>query len=318
MHSRSPSIAPTPRARRAAIALLAAVVLASACTRESSEPPTQGAPAEAAAPGSPTHITADIWLLPAAGGNMVVLLGEDSSLAVGAQLPSLVARARQLVTEHQAGPVRLVVAAPADSAPAYGDGAWGAADALVLTHENLRSRMNRVRYPEDGDAPEVTTHFALPAIGFSEVVQLYLDGQSVHAIHHHAGYSDADLIVHFENANVVYLGNALTTDGYPSLRLDRGGSIAGMIEAIKSFDGFSESTRFVPGRGPAATKRDLVAYGEMLIGVRDRVQRLIDAGRSEQEAVAARPTAAFDARWGTGPVTPDAFVRMVYESLTQR
>jgi hypothetical protein len=306
-----------PRARRVVITLLAAITLASACTRESSQPPTQAASADTAAPDSVTHITSDIWLLSAAGGNMVVLLGKDSSLVVGAQLPSVVARARQLVVEHQAGPVRLVVAAPADSAPAYGDGGWSATDALVLTHESLRSRMNRVRHPRDGDAPAAAAHSALPAIGFSDVVQLYLDGQSVHAIHHHAGYSDADLIVHFENANVVYLGNTFTTDGYPSLRLDRGGSIAAMIEAIQSFDGFPDGTHFVPGHGAAATKRDLVAYGEMLIGVRDRVRRLIDAGRSEQEAVAAKPTAAFDARWGTGPVTPDAFVRMVYESLTQ-
>ncbi len=30
--------------------------------------------------------------------------------------------------------------------------------------------------------------------------------------------------------------------------------------------------------------------------------------------MAAKPTAAFDARWGKGPVSPDAFVRMVYNS----
>lgn len=247
---------------------------------------------------------------------MAVLLGQDSSLIVGPQLPLLVDGVRKLVAAHNAGPVRFVVVTPADSAPDYADGGWGQNGAVVLAQENLRARMRRVRGPDEGAAPAVSSHTALPVMGFSEVVQLYVSSNSVHAIHHDPGYSDADLIVHFETANVVYLGNTFTANGYPAIRIDRGGSIAGMIKTVEFFTRFPQDTRFIPGRGALATKDDLMAYFEMLTGVRDRVQRLIDAGKTEQQAVAAHPTASFDAKWGRGPVHPDAFVSMVYRSLS--
>jgi hypothetical protein len=53
----------------------------------------------------------------------------------------------------------------------------------------------------------------------------------------------------------------------------------------------------------------------MLATVRDRVQKLKTAGRSEKEAVAAKPTAELDAAWGQGFVQPDEFVSMIYKTL---
>jgi hypothetical protein len=53
----------------------------------------------------------------------------------------------------------------------------------------------------------------------------------------------------------------------------------------------------------------------MLVAVRDRVQKLKTEGRTEKEAVAAKPTAEFDAAWGQALIQPDAFVSIVYNTL---
>ena len=45
------------------------------------------------------------------------------------------------------------------------------------------------------------------------------------------------------------------------------------------------------------------------------MQKLIDQGLTEDQAVAAQPTREFDATWGTGYIKPDVFVRIVYRSL---
>ena len=42
----------------------------------------------------------------------------------------------------------------------------------------------------------------------------------------------------------------------------------------------------------------------MLVAIRDNVAALKRQGRSRDEAVAARPTAAFDAKWGNFVVDP--------------
>ena len=53
----------------------------------------------------------------------------------------------------------------------------------------------------------------------------------------------------------------------------------------------------------------------MLVQVRQRVMDLITAGKTIDEAVAAAPTKDFDAKWGSGYVTPDVFTKMVFSSL---
>jgi hypothetical protein len=52
--------------------------------------------------------------------------------------------------------------------------------------------------------------------------------------------------------------------------------------------------------------------------VRERVQKMIAAARTEDQIVAEHVTADFDARWGHGRVTPDAFVREIYHALAAR
>ena len=37
--------------------------------------------------------------------------------------------------------------------------------------------------------------------------------------------------------------------------------------------------------------------------------------KMEDEIVAAKPGAAFDAKWGGGPIDPDFFTRLVYEGV---
>ena len=66
------------------------------------------------------------------------------------------------------------------------------------------------------------------------------------------------------------------------------------------------------------SKADLVSYREMLAGIRDRVQKLISQKKTVEQAVAAKPTAAWDAKWGNGFIKPDDFVKSVYTQLSAK
>ena len=79
-----------------------------------------------------------------------------------------------------------------------------------------------------------------------------------------------------------------------------------------------EQTKIVPGHGPVATRADLQAYRDMLVQVRQRIKALITAGKTMDEVVAAAPTKDFDAKWGSGYVTPDVFTKIVFSSLMKR
>jgi hypothetical protein len=78
----------------------------------------------------------------------------------------------------------------------------------------------------------------------------------------------------------------------------------------------NNDTIIIPGHGkPVSNRAELQAFRDMLVGVRDNVAKLKRQGRSRDEAVAAKPTAAFDAKWGQFVIDPGFFTRLVYEGV---
>jgi hypothetical protein len=268
----------------------------------------RGASAQAGTAPRHTVIGPGLHLLSVARGNLVVRIGAKESFVAGAQRPELVAAARALLAAQHAPPVRFALAMASEGATREGDGGWSASGAVSLAHELARARMMR-----DGVA-------ALPSMGFSEVVQLGLSGDEAHVVHQPSGYSDADVIVHLEREGVLMLGADFASDGYPELDLAAGGSFDGLVKTIDTFTRNFGQTRaqFVPMRGAVTNGAALRDYRDMLVAVRDRVAKLVAGGATERDVVAAKPTAAFDARWGHGLVSGDRFAAMAFQSLARR
>jgi hypothetical protein len=55
----------------------------------------------------------------------------------------------------------------------------------------------------------------------------------------------------------------------------------------------------------------------MLEKARDRIAKLIDEGKSQEEVVAAKPTSELDEKWGGGFMRPDVWVGIVYDSMKE-
>jgi hypothetical protein len=90
-----------------------------------------------------------------------------------------------------------------------------------------------------------------------------------------------------------------------------GGSIDGMIAASDAnLAVTTNKTIIIPGHGqPVSNKAELKEFRDMLVAVRENVAKLKQQGRSRDEIVAARPTAAFDAKRDNFPIDPGFFTR---------
>jgi len=72
----------------------------------------------------------------------------------------------------------------------------------------------------------------------------------------------------------------------------------------------------IPGHGkPVSNKAELSAYRDMLVAIHENVSKLKQQGRSLDETIAAKPTAAYDAKWGQFVITPAFFTRLVYQGI---
>jgi glyoxylase-like metal-dependent hydrolase (beta-lactamase superfamily II) len=193
------------------------------------------------------------------------------------------------------------------------NGPLHAGGATVVAHENTKRRMSapqRIAILEL-DFP------ASPAAALPE--RVFKDGYKLEGLqisHVAPAHTDTDVIVWFEQANVLHSGDVFFNGRYPLIDGSTGGRVDGMIAASDRLLHLADAdTKIVPGHGPLATKADLVKYRDMLATAADRVRKLKASGKSLEEAIAAKPFTDLDADWGSGRYKGDDFVRIVYLTL---
>jgi hypothetical protein len=77
----------------------------------------------------------------------------------------------------------------------------------------------------------------------------------------------------------------------------------------------TDKTIVIPGHGPVGNKSQLIEYRDMLAAIRGRVAALKKEGKSPNEILAAKPTAAYDAKWGGFFINGEFFTKLVYKGL---
>ena len=273
------------------------------------------APARAAQNVEVTEVAPNVLLFATSSGNVVASVGPDGALLVGTPSAASTSEISGILAGRTKSPVRYVVVFPEDLAHSEGDAGWGRRGAFVAMQEKALDRLGGHVMGAAAPLPQRLIQLGVdrPRVSFSEVLSFDLNGDAVHVVHQPPGYSNADAIAHFHVAHLVYLGEVFPGDGYPSIDSAQGGTLNGLLKVLESWTG--NSIRVVPARGKVANGGEVKAFHDMIVTVRDRIQHMIQAGKTEQQAIAEHPSAEFDAQWGHGRVSPDAFVREIYAAL---
>ena len=130
------------------------------------------------------------------------------------------------------------------------------------------------------------------------------------------GHTDGDISVYFSNADVLALGDIFWNGYYPFIDNGVGGGIDGMIRWVNtSLASVTDKTIVIPGHGPVGNRPQLVEFRDMLVAIRENVSRLKKQGKSIKEVVAAKPTAAYDDKWGGYVINGAFFTRLVYAGV---
>lgn len=262
-----------------------------------------------------TQITPNVLVFATRTGNVVALVGPDGAVLVGTPSADSTERISSELANRTKSSVRYVVIAPGDPAQSEGDAGWGRRGAFVAMQEKALERIGGHVMGPPKPLPEEFVKMGVdrPRISFSEVMSFDLNGEAVHIVRQTPGSSDADALVHFHLANVIYFGEVFPGVEYPMIDAEHGGSLDGIV---KMLDGWTDARRhLVPARGEVTNGTGLKAFLDMITTVRKRVQHSMDEGKTETQVIAEHPTAQFDAKWGHGRVTPDAFAQEVYRSL---
>ena len=251
------------------------------------------------------------------GGNVIVAVGDDGVIMVDNMFPQMYGKIKAAIAAITPQPVHYLVNTHFHRDHTGGNEAFGKDGAVIVAHENLkrvlasgsRSGLNCAVTPP---VPEI----ALPKETYKDTLTLQLRGRTAQLGHPIDVHTDGDTTIYFADANVLVAGDLVFFGRYPNIDFVYGGSIDGMIRGTDDLLNFAkEDTKIAPGHGPAGTKAMMRDYRTMLAEARERIAKLKAAGKTEEEVVASKPTADYDAKFRVNERAIGNFLRVVYRSL---
>ena len=285
-------------------------------------------------------VRGNIYMLAGSGGNITLQVGPEGALLVDTgtaeKADDVLAAIQDTARFHLrnlTGPstfIRYIINTSAD--PEHTAGNWKIAGSnffdpvyggeQIIAHGNV---LNRMMTEGEGKGNSTGRGIITDAY-FTDYYKLnrFFNGEGVQVIHIPSAHTDGDSVVWFRSSDVISTGDILETNRYPTIDLERGGSVKGVIDGLNSLLDLAYAefrgqggTLLVPGHGRLCYANDVAYYRDMVAIVRDRVQYMIDKKMTLEQIKGAKLTKDYDPLYGKEPGSSDRFIEAVFRSLTQ-
>ncbi len=249
------------------------------------------------------------------GGNIGVSHGEDGTLIVDDQFAPLVPKIQAAIAGLGASPVKFLVNTHWHFDHAGGNEPFGNAGAIIVAQTRVRDRLAAGGLVAGNTSPPAPTA-ALPVVTYDHGVSFHLNGDTIDVVHTGGGHTDGDSLIYWRKANVLHTGDMMMHQaGFPFVDLSSGGNVQHLLVSLDQAIAMTNSdTVVIPGHGPLARRADLIAWRGMIATAVERVKALKDAGRTLDQAKAAKPLAGLS-NAPNGFVNDDAFLEAIWGSL---
>lgn len=153
----------------------------------------------------------------------------------------------------------------------------------VLAHENSKKNQKRVAIANKNLDKQL-----LPTKTFSETWQRHVGDESV-ALHYWGpAHTDGDSFIHFENSNIVHMGDLMFNRRHPFVDRSSGASIKGWIKVLhKATRKFDSKTTYIFGHAAegyniVGNADDLKKFADYLDAVLKFTEGEINAGKTKE------------------------------------
>jgi glyoxylase-like metal-dependent hydrolase (beta-lactamase superfamily II) len=259
----------------------------------------------------------DVSVLMGAGGNIAVLPGRDGKLLIDAGFAGARSQIADALTSISSEPIKHLINTHWHFDHTDGNEWLHSAGAVILAHANTRKRLSTTTRVEGWNFTfPPSPPGAIPAEVFEDERTVKLNGTTIALKYYGPAHTDGDISVYFTEADILHVSDTFWNGFYPFIDYSTGGSIDGMIRATEAnMAKVTEKMIVVPGHGAIGDKSQLTFYRDLLVGTREKVATLKKQGKSLDEIVAAKPTAATDAKWGGGFMSPRQFIGLVFQGV---
>jgi cyclase len=254
-----------------------------------------------------------------AGGRIGVLAGPDGVLMIDSQYLQLADKVLAAVRRIDSGPIRYLVNTHIHRDHTAGNAFFAKQGAVIFAREELRESMVKLSQAPNASSNPVANPAGFPIVtyGMGDPVKIRMNNEVVQFIPIRAAHTSGDTNIKFEKANVLFIGDFYRNYGYPFIDINNGGSLKGMVEGCDAtYKSADANTVIVPGHGTLIKRDAMIPYRDMIVDIAGKVKALVAQGKTEQEVLAAKLTAPYDAKTAGGTdSSADRFITAVYQEI---
>ena len=261
------------------------------------------------------QLSENVYVLFGAGGNMALITGEDQNYLIDDQFAPLSDKILFKIKSLNDKPLAYVLNTHWHGDHTGGNENLAKEGALIIASDRVYDRLKTGQQSARRNSPPAP-NMALPVISFSDQMNLrYREDAHIHGMHVNDAHTDGDSFYYFPEENVIHLGDNFFHGKYPFIDIDSGGDIDGLLSNLRMAAAMiDEETKIIPGHGAVGTLADLKAYTHVLETCVTLIKDLRDEDLSVDEIIDAKPLAAWDDSYGDGFISPEAFIRSVFQS----
>jgi cyclase len=259
------------------------------------------------------------YMLEGAGGNVTIAVGTDGIIMVDTQFAPMHDKLMAAIKQISPLPIKQIIVTHFHGDHTGGIAAFRKDGIPVLAQDNIRLRlMGGTTNGTNGNKTPPVGADALPSeTYFGGTKTIEVGGRKAIITHVYNAHTDGDSAVYFPDANVLCTGDIMNNrHRYQQVDFANGGDIRGMIRGTDAWLKLAnDNTKIVVGHGGLAKKSDIAAYNAMVKAAREKVEKLFNEGKTEAEAIAAKPLADLDKDWADNDQAAANMVKQIYNSF---
>src|SRR6266516_436410 len=245
--------------------------------------------------------------------NSGIIVTSEGVVVLDALDSEPVARAeREAIANTIQQPVRFLVSSTFHNN--YSKGNLAYADVWRIGHENYRTDLLALMQRQNASAEEQKSR--LPNQTFRDRITLYLGGKEIQILYVGRAHTRGDSIVYVPQDRIVYLSELFFANQFLFINDGYGLDWLKALDAVEALG----AEIFVPGHGPIPadpreTRQELRRFRQMLVDVRDAVQKEFARGATEDQAVATIRWPQYE-KMQSYDAQRETAVRRLYQQLT--
>ena len=162
------------------------------------------------------QVTDSIYMLSGGGGNVGVSVGDDGIFLIDDKVNVLSDELLNTIKEISDKPVKFIINTHWHPDHVGGNEELGKTDSIIISHGNTRERLSTEQFSSFlNTTVDPLPEAGLPIITFSNEITFYFNNDVINIKHIPNAHTDGDVIVYFNNSNVVHVGDIVSDTYFP-------------------------------------------------------------------------------------------------------